>query len=206
MNPRYSFSRKACLESVRKSLEIRRLLNTEKRGLVLPIARLNFVVYHVFMAALTLALDLCFNKSTSEAEDQSRRAELRDACSMLQESRTELPAADRFLAPLMKLLRRHKIQLQDPEPQNTYLTPAESTNTPTNQTALANSATVGSDGLGNPQNFELPTDWNPAMAPDSDLNFDELWEEFSNMVPGSSVTGWESLFADLDTASMSMGV
>ena len=54
-------------------------MNDEKRGAVIPIARLNFVVYHIFMAALTLALDLCFNKSANKVEDQSRRAELREA-------------------------------------------------------------------------------------------------------------------------------
>lgn len=202
MDPRFIYSRKACLESVRKSLEIRGLLNQEKRGMVLPIARLNFVVYHVFMAALTLALDLCFNKSTSEAEEQSRHAELKDALSMLQESRTELPSSDRFLGPLMGLLRKHKIQLQDAGPQNAYLTPSESVGTPGRQlTATEFDASL----LAQPQQFGMQSDWGSIRSSDPNPDLEGFWQEFMDMVPNSN-TGWDNLFADLDYANLSMGV
>jgi hypothetical protein len=197
LDARFHFSRKACLESVRKSLEIRRLLNHEKRGAVLPIARLNFVLYHIFMAALTLALDLCFNKSKSEAEDQSRRVELKEACLMLHEARTEMPAADRFLTPLMELLRKHKIQLQDAGPQNQYLTPAGST--PGVQ--IANADILGQDITAR---FRSVSEQNLAIAPDVDL--DGLWEDFINMIPDSNAPGWDDLLTDFDQASLLIGV
>lgn len=200
---RFNFSRTACLESVRKSLEIRRLLNQEKRGAVLPIARLNFVLYHVFMAALTLALDLCFNKSATEAEDQSRRAELKEACLMLEESKTEMPAANRFLTPLMELLRKHKIQLQDAGLHNQYLTPPESTGTPVVQTTYAGSSYASQSMMTQAQNA---SEGNTAIASNPDLDFDGLWQEFINMVPDSSAPGWNDLLADFDQASLFLGV
>ena len=203
LDARFHFSRTACLESVRKSLEIRRLLNQEKRGAVLPIARLNFVLYHIFMAALTLALDLCFNKSATEAEDQSRRAELKEACLMLQESRTEMPAADRFLTPLMELLRKHKIQLQDAGPHNQYLTPPESTATPGVQIIRTGDAYPGQSPTAQTQNV---SERNASVAVNPDLDFDGLWQEFINMVPDSSASGWDDLLADFDQASLFIGV
>ncbi|KEQ95004.1 hypothetical protein AUEXF2481DRAFT_40259 [Aureobasidium subglaciale EXF-2481] len=202
-NARFNVSRTACLESVRKCIEICRLLRHEKRDAVLPITRLNFVLYHIFMAALTLALDLCFNKSASEAEDQSRRAELKEACSMLQESRTEMPAANRFITALMDLLRKHKIQLQDARPKNQYLTPSESTATPAVQpTGMvivppAQNEVAQSHG---------PPEWNTSLDPVPDLELDKLWEEFINMAPGSSASGWDDLLADFDQASLFIGV
>ncbi|KAH0366443.1 hypothetical protein KCU65_g5375, partial [Aureobasidium melanogenum] len=203
LDARFHFSRTACLESVRKSLEIRRLLNQEKRGAVLPIARLNFVLYHIFMAALTLALDLCFNKSATEAEDRSRRAELKEACLMLQESKTEMPAADRFLTPLMDLLRKHKIQLQDAGVHNQYLTPPESTTTPSVQTTCTGSSYPGQSITAQVQNVP---DRNTSVAGNPDLDFDGLWQEFINMVPDSSAPGWDDLLADFDQASLFIGV
>ncbi|KAH0203994.1 hypothetical protein KCU99_g3298, partial [Aureobasidium melanogenum] len=186
-----------------KSLEIRRLLNQEKRGAVLPIARLNFVLYHIFMAALTLALDLCFNKSATEAEDRVRRAELKEACLMLQESKTEMPAADRFLTPLMELLRKHKIQLQDAGVQNQYLTPPESTVTPgIHATSTGNSCSSQSIAA-QAQNV---SGHNSVLAANPDMDFDGLWQEFINMVPDSSAPGWNDLLADFDQASLFIGV
>jgi len=175
------------------------MLNQEKSGAVLPVARLNFVVYHIFMGALTLALDLCFNKSTNEAEDQSRRAELKEACLMLHEAKTEMPAADRFLRPLMELLQKYKIQLQDSGPQNQYLTPAGST--PGAQiagpdiTVLAQN-TANFSGRVSGQDF--------TVVPDAEL--DSLWEDFINMVPDTDAPGWDDLLADFDQASLFVGV
>ncbi|CAD0112146.1 unnamed protein product [Aureobasidium uvarum] len=202
LDARFHFSRKACLESVRKSLEIRRLLNQEKRGMVLPISRLNFVLYHIFMAALTLALDLCFNKSATEAEDRIRRAELKEACFMLQESKTEMPAANRFLTPLMGLLRKHKIQLQDTGSQNQYLTPSETTGTP----GIQSKGNSYPDQCMSNQTRSLP-EYNASLtAAIPDLDFDGLWDEFIDMVPDSSAPGWNDLLADFDQASLFLGV
>ncbi|KAI5196799.1 hypothetical protein E4T39_07622 [Aureobasidium subglaciale] len=203
MNAKFNVSRTACLESVRKCIEICRLLHHEKRDAVLPITRLNFVLYHIFMAALTLALDLCFNKSASEAEDQSRRAELKEACSMLQETRTEMPAADRFITPLMDLLRKHKIQLQDARPQNQYLTPSDSIGTPHVQPADMGFVPPGQNETAQSQG---PPEWNTSLEPVPDHELDNLWEEFINMAPGSSASGWDDLLADFDQASLFIGV
>lgn len=204
LNPRFELSRKACLESTRKSLEIRRMLGHEKRSELVAIARLNFVLSHVFMGALTLALDLCFNKSTTDSEDESRRAELKEACLMIQESRTALPTADRFLTPLMELLRKHKIQLQDAGPQNMYLTPSDSAGTPGLQGSCTETAvdvpdcSAGSHG----SNSEAMS-WNAVLMLDPNLvDFASLWKDFVNM----SAPGWDDLLADMNGASLSMGV
>ncbi|KAG9663905.1 hypothetical protein KCU64_g1033, partial [Aureobasidium melanogenum] len=151
------------------------------------------------MAALTLALDLCFNKSASGAEDQVRRAELKEACLMLQESKTEMPAADRFLTPLMELLRKHKIQLQDAGMHNQYLTPPESTTTPSVQTTGTGSSCSSQSIAAQAQNV---LGHNASLAANPDLDFDGLWQEFINMVPDSSAPGWDDLLADFDQASL----
>lgn len=203
LDARFHFSRTACLESVRKSLEIRRLLNQEKRGAVLPISRLNFVLYHIFMAALTLALDLCFNKSATEAEDHKRRAELKEACLMLEESKTDMPAANRFLTPLMELLRKHKIQLKDAGLNNQYLTPPESTGTPGGQMTRTSSSYTNEKVMAQVQNA---SERNASLVGNPDPDFDGLWQEFINMVPDSSAPGWDDLLADFDQASLFISV
>ncbi|KAK6004692.1 hypothetical protein QM012_008554 [Aureobasidium pullulans] len=149
------------------------------------------------------ALDLCFNKSATEAEDQSRRAELKEACLMLEESKTEMPAANRFLTPLMELLRKHKIQLQDAGVHNQYLSPPESTTTPNVQKTGTENRYPRQSITAQAQNV---SERDPALADNPDLDFDGLWQEFINMVPDSSAPGWDDLLADFDQASLFIGV
>lgn len=122
---------------------------------------------------------------------------------MLQESRTEMPAADRFLTPLMDLLRKHKIQLQDAGPPNQYLTPPESTATPGVQTIRTGNVHPGQSRTVQAQNV-LERD--ASLAANPDLDFDGLWQEFIDMVPDSSAPGWDDLLADFDQASLFIGV
>ncbi|KAG9951027.1 hypothetical protein KCU85_g3040, partial [Aureobasidium melanogenum] len=119
-----------------------------------------------------------------------------------EESKTEMPAADRFLTPLMELLRKHKIQLQDAGVHNSYLTP-ESTTTPNVQTIHADGSYPGQSITAEAQNVPAR---NAPLVADPDLNFDGLWQEFINMVPDSSAPGWDDLLADFDQASLFMGV
>lgn len=122
---------------------------------------------------------------------------------MLQESKTEMPAADRFLTPLMELLRKHKIQLQDAGVQNQYLTPPESTVTPgIHATSTGNSCSSQSIAA-QAQNV---SGHNSVLAANPDMDFDGLWQEFINMVPDSSAPGWNDLLADFDQASLFIGV
>jgi hypothetical protein len=143
------------------------------------------------MSDLTLALKLCFHKPTTGSEDKSHWAELKEACLMLQESRIELPTADRFVALLMELLRKHKIQLQDAGPQYMYLTPSNSAGTPGPR--LACTAVPPTDwSAGAPMSNLEPLSW-PMPMPDLSLDFDSLWEDIINMAPDSAAPEYLSM-------------
>lgn len=108
-DPKYAFSRNACLNSSRTVLEISHMLEETKNDLDLIPARLGTVVHHVFMATVVLVMDLCSNKV--EGFEEQRQAEVTRACRMLGSLKYDSTMAAKFLNPLMEILQKHKERL-----------------------------------------------------------------------------------------------
>lgn len=106
IDPKYSFSRNACLQSARAVLEVYRMLEAKKSSPAYIPARLGMVVQHVFMAAVVLVMDLCFNKD--EGREEQRQSEVMQACQMLTDLKRDSDMAAKFLNPLMEILQKHK--------------------------------------------------------------------------------------------------
>lgn len=95
-------------------MEVCHLMEEKKHILTCIPARLATVVQHVFMAAIILVMDICFNKSE---EDEGRgKGEVTQACKILDDLKCESPMARRFLDPLMEILRKHRIILLHQSP------------------------------------------------------------------------------------------
>jgi hypothetical protein len=116
LEPRFSYSRDDCLRSARTVIEINRQLAKETIPFIPDHGRLCGFIHQVFVAAIILVMDLCFNKIPGQEE--ARRAEVTDACKMLEDVKQQSPIAGKFLESLMDILRKYKIRLLPPEQMN----------------------------------------------------------------------------------------
>ncbi|KAK1148448.1 hypothetical protein N8T08_009451 [Aspergillus melleus] len=84
-DPNYAYSRTACLESARHILRTERLLATENLPFVLMRKRHSGTLQCICMAIIALLADICFSRDTvgGSEEYENRRAELADACRIL---------------------------------------------------------------------------------------------------------------------------
>lgn len=85
-NPRYAFSRTACIKAAQTVLELRRSMEELDRVGGLKPSRF-WVIQHVFLAAITLATDVSLDPNASYAS--VRKAEVLAACRMLEKLQGE---------------------------------------------------------------------------------------------------------------------
>ncbi|KAK0622210.1 putative transcription factor lepB [Lasiodiplodia hormozganensis] len=115
-----AFSRGICLESARKVVAAAQMFEedeecrrAERGGGGCGEGRLSTVVHHVAMAAVVLVVDLCFSGlAEGTGERERRKAEIREACRVLERARRESEMAARFLKSLGEMLKRHEVDLR----------------------------------------------------------------------------------------------
>ncbi|KAI9039781.1 uncharacterized protein KD926_009124 [Aspergillus affinis] len=112
LDPNYAYSRDACLESARHILRTERLLATEDLPFVLMRKRHSGTLQCICMAIIALLADICFCRDMGGSEEH-RRAELADACQILDRAKTESPMARRLLGYFMRVMREHNLRLPD---------------------------------------------------------------------------------------------
>ncbi|KAH8432485.1 Zn(II)2Cys6 transcription factor [Aspergillus melleus] len=112
-DPNYAYSRTACLESARHILRTERLLATEDLPFVLMRKRHSGTLQCICMAIIVLLADICFSRDTvGESEDyENRRAELADACRILDRAKSESPMAGRLLGYFVRVMGEHNLRL-----------------------------------------------------------------------------------------------
>lgn len=115
-----AFSRGICLESARKVVAAAQMFEedeerrrVERGGGGCGEGRLSTVVHHVAMAAVVLVVDLCFSGlAEGTGERERRKAEIGEACRVLERARRESEMAARFLKSLGEMLKRHGVDLR----------------------------------------------------------------------------------------------
>lgn len=187
VEPKYAYSRDMCLHSARAVLDASRVLEEEKGNLVCVPARLGTVVHHVFIATVTLVMDLCFNKA--EGRDEQRREEVTGAVSMI-ESLTKDSTPDKsLLQPLMDILAKHKVRLL-----NRQTAPVTD-----GQDISAEKIGRCPDGGNFVTNLVPNNPANEAMQSENDLWFNGMLQNYIDVGQSIDVPGWDDLFADLES-------
>ncbi|PWY84984.1 C6 zinc finger domain protein [Aspergillus heteromorphus CBS 117.55] len=103
--PAYSYSHVICLQSARKVLEIKRIMDGSGPSHTPPNSVVWSVMHHVFMAAVILLLDICFNWDDILAE--KRKEEVLDACRMMNKAQESSSLVKQGITAMMGVLQRH---------------------------------------------------------------------------------------------------
>lgn len=111
-DPRYSYSHVVCLQSARKILEVKRIMDDEEPRFTPNSSFFWTVMHHVFMAAVTLLIDVCFNWDDILAD--KRKEEVIDACRMLSRAQQSSSVAREGINAMMEILRKYFKQEKRP--------------------------------------------------------------------------------------------
>ena len=188
VDPRYAYSRRACLESARAVVRGYEDLRDHDDPSTLP-ELMGMAVHFTHLALVVMVMDLCFNRD--EADESEVKAEVKGALQLFEEPKNASPLLGRFLSSLSDVLQKHKVQLTDPE---TVVT--------NNATGLA--PNVISDDSYNSSNdvqmhsTRLGLQMQDAGA-DLDTSFDELWQSALQGEPDPDSLTWDNLFSTLDS-------
>ncbi|KAJ5101406.1 hypothetical protein NUU61_003628, partial [Penicillium alfredii] len=111
-DPRYSYSHVVSLQSARKVLEVKRIMDEQEPRFVPCSSVVWAIMHHVFMAAVILLIDVCFNWDDILAE--KRKEEVLDACRTLSRAQQSSAIAREGINAMMGILRRHWKQQRRP--------------------------------------------------------------------------------------------
>ena len=104
-DPRYSYSHVVSLQSARKVLEIKRIMDEEEPKFTPNSSYFWAVMHHVFMAAVILLIDVCFNWDDILA--YKRKEEVLEACRLLSRAQQFSSVAREGINAMMGILRKH---------------------------------------------------------------------------------------------------
>lgn len=100
----FSYSHVRCLQSARRVIEVKRIMDNEIESI--PGSSLVwFVMHHVFMSAVFLMMDMCFNWDDILAD--KRREEVMDACRMLDKAQRYSGIVREGINAMMEVLQRY---------------------------------------------------------------------------------------------------
>lgn len=177
----YARSRDVCLQSARAVMAISLQLDQEDAPGA-SLLSLSGVHHHMFFAAVAMVMDLCFNRTDGdERQEAARRAEVMEACRMLEKAKDRSPVAKRFLESLMDVMRKHKIRLFD-----------------TSAAEEAAPAPAAAACMQSVHPTVLP-DFDPEMSA-GQSDFEQIWQSYIENGPNNmDVPEWTELFDDLQT-------
>jgi hypothetical protein len=189
-DPRYAYSRRACLESARVVLHGYEDLPGCGRSTSVA-ARMGMAMHYMHLALAVLVMDLCFNRK--EADEAEIKAEVKAAFQTFQTASEKSPLLGRFLASLRDVLEKHKVCLTD----SSTLTTAPVTSAADEADA---SAANFLDDVQMQYSEQDSSFGNQDIA--FDATFDEFWEFASQSEPNPDSLSWDRLFSSLDTRPM----
>lgn len=182
--PRYSFSRKACLESARAVMQLKLDLTEEHGSLWISSSKLGGFLHLFFYATVVLVMDLCVNRAAGDYD--ARKEEIREALQTLEQAKQQSVAASMFLDSLVAALRKHSIRLQmhhHDDDNNNDRTGDNMANSGEILTNAVNNATVTTDL--DDQNWE-------------GIDFDALWQSYVESGLDTDPHSWDPLITDLE--------
>lgn len=103
-DPAFSYSHVRCLQAARRVIEVKRIMDAEI-GSMPGSSLVWFVMHHVFMAAVFLMMEMCFNWDDILAE--KRREEVMDACRMLDQAQQNSGLVREGINAMMDVLQRY---------------------------------------------------------------------------------------------------
>ena len=176
-DPRYVYSRQACLESARAVILLLRGPQAEIRFPCMSRSRLGMAVHFTHLALVVLVMDLCFNKD--KAGELGRKLEIRAVLDVLEGTTSISPLVSRSLESINQVLRKHQVRLPPPA-----------------------AAQIGGDGFDiivkpseNAADPERSNDSETAL----DTDMEDLWRSIAENEFALDSIGWDNLFSDLDS-------
>ncbi|KAI1463571.1 uncharacterized protein F4812DRAFT_453515 [Daldinia caldariorum] len=187
-DPRYSYSRRACLESAFA------VINgyedpTEFDSPAYTTARMGLAMHYMHLALAVMVMDLCFNRPGADGTEV--KTKLREAFQKFDDDRHVSPLPRRFLSSLREVLQKHGVYL---------------TNQPTVSGADGTIHGV-TDGI-NSTSSNLLQEVPMQSAVGSDIpyaeaggegSFEEFWQSAIESEMNLDSTTWDTLFSALDT-------
>lgn len=184
-NSQYNYSREACLEAARQTIRTEKLLERESVQFVHTRFRISGVLQAVYIASIAFLLDMCFHNDRGQC-DPKRKAELIEACGILEEARSHSPFTANLLESLDSIVQKYRLslpRLSNPNPTQTRVD-LDTTN-----------KFFSPAGVENLSLADNPIDL-PAQASNSDMTtFD--WDTFNAMDVDN--LDWNSLLSELDS-------
>lgn len=197
----YAYSRKTCLDAARQIIRTERLLEREAVAFVHTRFRISGVLQSVFIANIAFLLDLCFHSDHGEY-NPTRKAELLDACSILEDAWNQSPMISGLIESLNSVARKYKLPL----PFMANIDRSSAANSSTLSTAMSGLGFTPSyvaDGDA-PSSADITTttdnDHLSVPRPDQvnpDMPFFD-WESFSAEMEVDELD-WNALLSELDS-------
>lgn len=203
-DPKYSYSHVVCLRSGRTVLEIKRIMDEDERIMTPSSSLIWAVMHHVFVAAVILLVDVCFNWEDVLAV--KRKEEVIAACRMLTHAQQSSAVALRAIDAMMNVLRKHWIHvrgLKCPQAarQNDQVASASAgAQRPANIPAQPQTAM----GVPTPDSvMENAHNQDQSQSLQLDMPLEDLWTEMldSSAYAGLDTPDWTELLNDLSNAN-----
>lgn len=191
-NSQYNYSREACLEAARQTIRTEKLLERESVQFVYTRFRVSGVLQAVYIASIAFLLDMCFHNDRGQC-DPKQKAELIEACGILQEAKSHSPFTANLLDSLDSIAQKYRLSL----PRLSSLTPVNRAQS--HDISSTANGIVSRTSEENPDLAENAIDSGPRSS-DTDMPpFN--WDTFSAMDVEN--LDWNALLAELDSQFLS---
>lgn len=196
--PTYSYSHVVCLQSARKVLEIKRIMDEDEPTFMPPSSVVWSVMHHVFMAAVILLMDVCFNWDDILAE--KRKEEVLDACRMLSKAQQSSSTVREGINAMMEVLQKHwKVSngKQSTVASSPAINPMELGNP-------ARESVPNTDSLSATNLKPSPTDLPSSTMDDTGETLEDIWTEMLDSSGNLSfdTPDWTGLLTELTNATV----
>jgi len=191
---RYTYSRRACLESARTIIRLFDDARREHDSPVMATARMGMAVHVTYLAISVLVMDLCFNKG--ETEEDERKAEVSVALRRLDDVGNACALLGQYLTSLHEILESHKICVPGSAPSRNSRAAHLVGDTESGGPSFLRDVQMQSTQLGPDDAHEA----NPGLGAYFGDSFGEDWDT-ALMQSGEDLDSgiWDSLFSTLDS-------
>ena len=157
-------------------------LTNENGSLWISSSKLGGFLHLYFFATVVLVMDLCVNRS--DAEETTRKEEIREAIETLEKAKKQSVAANMFLNSLMTALRKHSIRIRGHHGEDEQ----------------------SSSSISRGENRSSPrVDYNSYATSEkqvdqafSDIDFEVIWQSFMNSGVNNDPNSWNPLLNELE--------
>jgi len=142
-------------------------------------------------------MDLCVNRSAGDEE--RRKAEIQDACRILETAKKHSAAASTFLDSLDTVLQKHRVRLKQQVPNAVEMpSPMAASGEGEGRWRSQQVNVTGSAPAGDLMQSTSPEQGANAAPGFDDVTFDQLWQSCFDFGTFADAQSWDALFSDLD--------